>query len=164
MKQGQPVLWLNYSTIKLYLCGVRHNYLLLGSGDILKDVPRLNLTLRGIKTTQTALSRIRLPITTDDLYWLGATLSKKDTCHEEAMLWAACASGFMGHCDVENLRSKGISFQRTICVIRIFHFNTIQTVVGLCCSLPQDKQTDPFKQGVSLSLYATGSQHVLWQL
>ena len=35
--------------IKLYLCGVRHRFIILGYGDIMKDTPRLLLTLRGMK-------------------------------------------------------------------------------------------------------------------
>lgn len=67
------MLNLQYSTIKLYLSGIRHNYLIANHGDPLelyKDNPChiLKLILNSVKRLQNSNSkRVRLPINIDIL-------------------------------------------------------------------------------------------------
>ena len=64
------ILNLHYTTIKLYLCGIRYHYLKANCSDPLElyndtPVPRLSLILNSIKRSQTTSKKVRLPITFD---------------------------------------------------------------------------------------------------
>ena len=89
-------LRLSPGTIKLYLCGIRHDCLVEGQGDVLKDTPHLDACLRGIKKVHTTTSRTRLALTTDIICAVGGILRFKQTDHMEAMLWAVLCVGFHG--------------------------------------------------------------------
>ena len=150
-------LKLSYTTIKLYLCGVRHHYIAAGQGDILQNVPRLDLTLRGIKKVQISPARIRLPITTDVLYALGSVLTRKNTEFKEAMLWAVLCIGFYGALRCGEFTVKG-AFEadkhlcyRDVSFSKDMKLNIDYVVVHLKAS-----KTDPFRLGVNISLFATG--------
>ena len=65
-------LKLQYSTIKLYLCGIRYMYLRFNSCNPFetndnKSLPRLSLILKSVKRIQGLHVRTRLPITFDIL-------------------------------------------------------------------------------------------------
>ncbi len=82
-------LKLSYASIKLYVCGIRHAYIMQGHGNILADKPRLDLTLRGIKKTMSKPKQIRLPITTDTLLKVHCVLSRGlNGQYMDTMLWA----------------------------------------------------------------------------
>ena len=84
-------------TIKLYLCGIRHECLVAGQGDVLKNTPHLDACLRGIKKVHASTSRIRLALTTDILCKVGSVLHSKIQ-----IVWKLCCGqcyvqGFTGH-------------------------------------------------------------------
>jgi hypothetical protein len=110
-------LKLGYSTIKLYLCAVKHAYVMLGYGDIIKDKPRLNLTLRGIKKVHSHPQRPRLPITSDILFSLHRVLSQGvHGTYTDIMLWAVLCLVFSLPSGVGNLQSKQPLMQSLTCV------------------------------------------------
>ena len=65
-------LQLKYTTIKLYLAGIRSQYIQLGRGDVLRDthgnkLHQLELVLRGVRKYQRHIPHRQLPITIDIL-------------------------------------------------------------------------------------------------
>ena len=71
---------LSYSTIKLYLCGIRYNYLIAGVANPFEgqgnNFLQLQMLLKGIKRNTTSSSRTRLPIDSTILYMLCKHLRK----------------------------------------------------------------------------------------
>jgi len=59
----QQSLKLRFTTIKLYLAGIRYFYIRAGHGDVMDKRLRLQYILRGIKKTQNNVTVERLPIT-----------------------------------------------------------------------------------------------------
>ena len=85
------------ATIKLYLSAVQHNYFAHGYGDVLVDMARLRLTVKGIRRGHTHTQRNRIPLTADMLYRLVKVLQRRILArYEDAHLTAAVCVGFFG--------------------------------------------------------------------
>ncbi|XP_071169413.1 uncharacterized protein [Mytilus edulis] len=69
-------LKLAHATIKVYLAGIRHNYLRIGHPDPLTNCARLECILRGIKKSQNNVKQKRLPITSQILKQLCCMLKQ----------------------------------------------------------------------------------------
>lgn len=150
---------LSYTTIKLYLCGVRHDCLLRDQGDVLKDKPRLDLCMRGIKKTLVSVPRVRMPITTSVLYSLDRVLGAKDNDHTQAMMWAALCVGFYGALRCGEFTVTG-DFDRSIhlCYSDIaFRKDVTLRQEYVALNLKASK-TDPFRKGCTVLLFATGQR------
>lgn len=149
---------LGYSAIKLYLCAVRHEYILTGFGDIVKGKPRLELTLKGIKRATAKPKRPRLPITTSVMYALYDVLAAgfEDT-YTDIMLWAAACLGFIAGLRSGEFIVNGIFDPDThMCLGDIsFHMDT-QVGREVMHIVLRSSKTDPFREGCTLLLYATG--------
>ena len=87
-----------YTTIQVYLSGLRHAQIVLGLPDpAFSSLPRLDLVLRGIRRAAgNNPRRVRLPITPRILALLYQSWSRPPVSHDAAMLWAACCTGFFG--------------------------------------------------------------------
>ena len=149
---------LGYTTIKLYLCGVKHFYLSLGYGDITHNMCRLNLTLRGIKKATAKAVKTRIPLTTDLISNLHSVLAAGlvDT-DSDILLWAAICVGFFAGLRCGEFTVKS-AFNPDIHLCKgdvIFAFDS-SLGKAYCTLTLRASKTDPFRQGCQLLLYATG--------
>ena len=130
----------------------------MGYGDVFKDTPRLALTLRGIKKASTQPKRIRLPITTDLMYTIHRTLAAGVFgFFTDVLCFAAMNLAFFGGLRCSEFTVPD-SFDPNVHLCRgDITFNFDQDIqreyisVTLKCS-----KTDPFREGVTLLIYATG--------
>ncbi|XP_071107085.1 uncharacterized protein [Haliotis cracherodii] len=148
-------LQLQYSTIKLYLAGVKFFYVRAGryqevSQAILPD--RVQLLLRGIKKSQGKPKLTRLPITTGLLKQMCCVLRKGCfTPFVDCMMEAACTLAFFAFLRCSEFTVRG-SFDPAI------NLCLSDVNVNAQCTRADIKikasKTDPFKEGVVLQLYA----------
>lgn len=85
---------LKASSIKVYLSGVRSLHVENGFDNPLKNRPRLEQVLRGIKRSQGLERRPRRPITASVLRSLHSLIDHRN--YQDVMFWAACCTGFFG--------------------------------------------------------------------
>lgn len=143
---------LRYETIKLYLSAVRHKYIAVGHGDVFLNMPRLKLTLRGIRKVHAQPKRHRIPLTAPMLYKLGTLLTGQGVLgpDEDALLWATLCVGFFGalRCgeftDGNLLVNDIVFIQENSSVERKYVSLTVR-----------GSKTDPFRQGCNIFLFAT---------
>ena len=149
------------STIKVYLSAVRSFHVRSGRHeDFAKQLtPRLQQVIKGIQKEQaiTRPPRIRLPITLDIMQGIHSVLAQQPQNYYNMMIWAACAMAFFGF-----LRSSEFTVPSQsqfdpnvhLCLSDISldssHSSQIVQV-----NIKQSK-TDPFRQGITLSLGRTG--------
>ena len=145
-------LKIGYDSIKLYLSAVKHKYIENGYGDIFVDMPRLKLTLRGIRRVHAKPKRPRIPLTASMLHKVGMMLSGPGVIgqHEDTMLWAALCVGFFGALRCAeftegNLSLGDISFMQDKKLNKHFVSLTLKS-----------SKTDPYRQGCNIFLFATG--------
>lgn len=149
-------LKLKYSTIKLYICGIRYRYLEAGVPNVFDNrgsanLPRLESVYRGIKRSETKVKKIRLPITVDILRKICIKL--RNGCfskYTDSLMEATCVMAYFGflRCGEFTVHSE---FDREInlCLGDIL-FKEDAVVLTLKTS-----KTDPFRLGVDIELFAT---------
>ena len=152
------VLKLRYTTIKLYLSGIRFHYLKAGKPNPLSSRERLDCILRGIRRRQNVLDsatvttqRIRRPITYDILYNMCVLLKKGLLSpNDDLLLLCVCQMAFFGF-------------------LRCGEFTVSDTNCSACCLMLHDvsfsadkssysirlkvSKTDPFGQGVYVHIF-----------
>ncbi|XP_076086765.1 uncharacterized protein LOC143057348 [Mytilus galloprovincialis] len=141
------ILSLQYSTIKLYLCGIRYKYV----QDL---IMLLDYVLNSVKRLQKTKNHIRLPITFEILEKIVNCL-RKGFCSKftDLMLRTACIVAFYGflRCG-EFTVSKASQFDPHInlCIEDVvFHSDLV------VLKLKQSK-TDPFRKGINIQLHKLG--------
>lgn len=154
-------LKLKYQTIKLYLCGIRHQYIKdLGFNPLVNRegaAPlQLFLTLRGVKKSTISSKMIRLPICTELMECICLILTKGVFGHYmDTLLKAASCLAFFGflRCGEFTTRSQNFDISQNICVGDL-------TFTKACKSMPthfalnlKSSKTDPFRQGYTLHFY-----------
>lgn len=149
---------LKYSTIKLYLCGIRFCYLKLAGFNPLecngKPLECLQTILNGVKKKQKSLcKRTRLPITRNILNEIVFSLRKQFFSHFIGiMLEAACVVAFFAflRCGEFTVLNK-FDPEFNLCVSDVEIFSD-----RILLYLKKSK-TDPFRQGVTIPLYKNNS-------
>ena len=144
-------LKLKWTTIKLYLAGIRFNYLQAGYQNPFSAVDRLQCIIRGIKRSQQTTSKPRLPI---DIKILS------NICHLlqggvfspfiDKTLECMCLLAFYGFLRCSEFTVQSInSFHSClrICDISFSNDNTMFTLTLL------SSKTDPFRKGVQISYF-----------
>lgn len=150
---------LKYSTIKLYLCGIRFHYLSTTSSNPFdyvyygSNLLRLQLLLKGIKRADSKPQRIRHPITSSILIKICERLHKR-IFHNflDLMMETVCTVAFFGF-----LRCSEFTCKTTFdpsCNLCIGDLRPMPDHIIL--NLQQSK-TDPFRQGVKIKLFCTGA-------
>ncbi|XP_062583346.1 uncharacterized protein LOC134245102 [Saccostrea cucullata] len=148
-------LQLSYSTIKLYLSGIRYIYLRMGGFNPLesngKPLQGLQTILSGIKKSQCNRDkRIRLPITIDILTNL-CLLLDQGLFDEftDSMLKSVCTLAFFGflRCGEFTIDDKFVAANH-LCIddLKIFEDHLVLTL--------KRSKTDPFRNGVSIPIFA----------
>lgn len=151
---------LAYSTIKLYLCGIRFNYVLSGVSSPLCNLDgaanpliRLHMVLQGVKKQGKTTTRRRLPVTIDVLHNVCTRLQQGlRSPFLDAMLRTACITAFFAFLRCGEFTCK----------------TAFDPSVNLCCQdisiLPdhvvlhlKQSKSDPFRQGVDIKLYCLSS-------
>ncbi|CAG2204561.1 unnamed protein product [Mytilus edulis] len=153
------VLSLQYSTIKLYLCGIRYKYVQGNQNDPLQSAHntpliRLDYVFKFCKRLQKTKNHIRLPITFEILEKIVNCL-RKGFCSKftDLMLRTACIVAFYGflRCG-EFTVSKASQFDPHInlCIEDVV-FHTDLVVLKL-----KQSKTDPFRKGINIQLHKLG--------
>ena len=153
------VLNLKYSTIKLYLCGIRHFYVTKGISCPLYTVSgapntRIMMFLKSVKRNQSKETKTRLPIDDKVLRQLCCALRKG--CfnnHDDALMMACLTVGFFGflrcgeftvnnsYDDTVNLGIEDISLLDNRFILHL-----------------KGSKNDPYRQGKDLMIFATENE------
>lgn len=148
-------LKLKYSTIKLYLCGIRYSYMVQGVASPFENMPlqRLHAALIGIKRLQGHQRHPKMPITGDILIKLCLSLDNGYFDLYINILFKAMILlayfGFLRCCEftVSNKFAGDVHLTLSDIVINEDHLSVL---------LKQSK-TDPFRKGITLLIFQTGS-------
>ena len=138
-----------FPTIKVYLSGVRSLHINNGFPDPLKDRPRLQRVLRGIKRSQGSSSTNRLPIDKSILLLIHNHLNLSVPDH--LMFWAACALAFFGF-----LRASEFTVDSLASFHPDYHLSPQDIFVDSAASpsclkvLIKASKTDPFREGCAI--------------
>ncbi|XP_021355998.1 uncharacterized protein LOC110452048 [Mizuhopecten yessoensis] len=145
---------LAYSTIKLYLCGIRFMCLK-------NDIPypnntnlcRMHAVLGGVKRTRRKVNRPRYPITFNILRDTCKYLRKNMNSFEDLMLETVCIVAFFAflRCG-EFTVNKQFDHNINLCFNDLIIANE-----HVLLNLKKSK-TDPFREGVTLKLFKNGSE------
>ena len=148
-------LKLKYGTIKQYLCGIRFEYMIQGvtSPIVNMNFQRLHAAMIGIKRIQGVNRNPKMPITGDILVQLCQSLDKGYfDMYTNALMKAMILLAYFGflRCGEFTVTNKFAHDENlTLSDIVIYEDH-------LSILLKQSK-TDPFRQGVSLLVFKTGS-------
>ena len=153
------VLKLKYSTIKLYLCGIRHFYVTKGISCPLHNVSgspntRIMTFLKSVKRNQSTDKKIRLPI--DDTLLRQLCCVLRNGCfnkYDDVLMQACLTVGFFGfmpcgeftvnnsYDDTVNLGIEDISLLDNRFIIHL-----------------KSSKNDPFRQGRDIIVFATDNE------
>ena len=148
----QNSLHLRYDTIKLYLAGIRFNYIKQNNCDILKHNLQLNYILRGVKKSQHNVKGVRLPITFVILSDMCCALSAGVfTPFLDLMLSCIFTTAFYGF-----LRCGEFTYSSQISqtFLQISDIIILQDLSSFTLRLRTSK-TDPFGSGISIPIFNT---------
>ena len=159
------VLHLAHATIKVYLAGVKYNFVSQGQGDPFLNEQgiyfhTLKMVLRGIKMFQGSSNKLeRLPITSQVLYEIfrvldGKTFSRFNDC----LMKAACSLAFFGFLRCGEFTTLTNNFDPEInpCLEDVIFS---ESGIGKCFKLRlKASKTDPFREGCLVSYHANLSQ------
>ncbi|XP_033736948.1 uncharacterized protein LOC117325109 [Pecten maximus] len=142
-------LELSYSTIKLYMCGIRFICLEKNiNHPSSSELPRVHAILNGVKRRQVRRTASRHPVTFSVLKQVCEYFRKQPT---DLMLETACTIAFFGFLRCGEFTVKG-HFDPSIdlCINDL--------VLSTECALLTLKQskTDPFREGITIKLFSTG--------
>ena len=155
---------ITHQTIKCYLSAIRHLQISANMGDPqISCMPKLEHVLRGIKKDQSkknkGVSKPRLPMTPDVLLKLRSVWEQEPGLYDHIMLWAACCTCYFGF-----LRSGEICSPSQKDYDPSTHLSYSDIAVDshddpstIAITIKASK-TDPYRQGVTVYLGATGSQ------
>ena len=151
---------LQFKTIKLYPCGIRHAYIEHGLGDpfiLPGNLPMLQLqqVLRGIKKYQPQLCKPRLPITYEILSQFVAIMDRG--FFGKYLLKSAYCVGFFGFLRCGEFTSPTSKFDNSTGLTRLdILFNNLhEDLVTELHLVLQSSKTDPFRQGIIIKLFRT---------
>ena len=159
-------LQIKHSTIKLYLSGIRLEYLKEGTlCPLLKtDNPsylRITALLNAVKRIQGKNKRLRLPITGGVLKQMCSVLHHGYTSpYTDSLLAAAfisCYCGFL-RCGEITVSQNKFDPHRNLCLNDVVFFETHMELYL------KSSKTDPFRQGVCISLFKNDASSSLCPL
>lgn len=147
-------LTLRYSTIKVYLAGIRHGYLVKGLPNPLvhsQSLHRLQLVLRGVKKSQTQGTRPRMPSTIDLVGKIVMFLNQGYFGpYTDLLIQTMCVVGFFAFLRCGEMTCKTTCFdpEVNLCVNDVFFINDSLVSLRLKAS-----KTDPFRLGIDIYLF-----------
>ena len=156
----EDILKLSYTTIKMYLCGVRFFFmrnwgfspLEKGNGQTFTC---LQAILNAIKKKQTNnIKRVRQPITANILANMCKVLTQGlFSYYNNVMLKAACLVAFFGFMRCGELTCMN-KFDEKINLC----YEDVRLIDGCIFVNLKKSKTDPFRQGVSIQIHKNGSK------
>ena len=148
-------LHLQYSTIKLYLCGIRYNYLVETRDTIFETsaLPRVQAALTGIKRLQGVRTSSKKPITRQVLKKLISSLSMGMLdSYTSLMLKAVMTTAFFGFLRCGEFTIDQVYNKHVHLSLQDLVFYQDRADLTL-----KQSKTDPFRKGVTITLYATSN-------
>lgn len=149
-----------HSTIKSYLCGVKHLHLKYGVPLELENFQQLQYIMRGIKRSQGNTTKPRLPITIKHLSLFKEFLQPDTTTNcDNKMLWSAICIAFFGFLRISEFTCDNIQRFHSGTLTRgdvEFH-PTASEATSVSLNIKSSK-TDPFRKGINLVIGATDSE------
>ena len=149
---------LSYASIRLYLSAVRHLQISIGLPDLsLQSNPRLDYVMRGIRRQLPQYTRPRrMPITPSILLALYQSWSAQPVSYTDMMLWAACCLAFFGFLRCGEFTCPSTS-PITSAVLSLGDIAVDSRVNPQLLRVHlRHRKTDPFGNGITLSLGRTG--------
>ena len=136
----------SYKTIKVYLAGIHLEHLERGFENPTKD-ELLQLLCTGIKRSQGAQTRTRLPITITVLQTLKSQLriDSAFSLLEKRLLWAAFTMAFYGFLRASEFATPSLKWQH------------VQRTDNTYTIFIEQSKTDPFHCGHSITIYASST-------
>lgn len=148
-------LYLRESTIRLYLAGIRYNYLKAGLPNPWQSqsgvLVRVNLILKGIKRNQGISQRTRLPFTADIVFIMCSTLKAGlFTPFLDALMQAAVLIAFFGFLRCAEFTTLSNKFDKKVhvCIEDLTFQNDTCALLHL-----KSSKTDRFRQGVVIKYF-----------
>lgn len=150
---------IKHTTVKTYLSGIRYEYTMNGVHTLFDEsghgsLNRLQLILRGYKKLQGSAAVKRLPITYSVLQSILDVLDHHVFGpFNDLVLQAMCITAFLGFLRVSEFTCTGhFDPDINLCIGDII-FNDKDKTVAINLKV---SKTDPFRQGIVISLYGTG--------
>ena len=148
----------SYATIKVYLCGVQYESLVLGFNSNISGMHKLYYVLRGVRRIQGPhwKKNKRLPITLSHLKTMLIFVYESSFCQHDKAMWACLILlAFFGLLRVSEYTSHtATSFDKDI------HLLAGDISVSTCGTQASVRikasKTDPFRAGVTIRLIAIG--------
>ena len=150
-----PQLKLKYGTIKLYLCRVKYGYIIQGTASPFERnfLHRLHVALIGIKRIQGLQQNPKMLITGDILKKLCQSLeSGYFDMYTNILMKAAVLLAYFGF-----IRCGEFTVPKTFSHDMHLTLGDISIYEGHLSVLLKQSKTDPFRKGVSLLIFQTGS-------
>lgn len=142
-----------HCTLKVYISALRLFHIENGHSDPTKDM-LLQYVIKGIKRSQLASVRPRLPITVDLLRDLKRALHSSSTLsfHDKRMLWAAFSTGFYGFLRASEFcapYAHSFDCSRSLCL------TDLSLTPSSAQLLIKASKTDPFRSTCTVTVGAT---------
>lgn len=149
---------LRFSTIKLYLAGIRYHYLRMNMSNPCSNSERIEFILRGIKKDQGAPNALRFPITSHILQDMCKLLyNGVFSPYTDVLLICVCTLAFFGflRCG-EFTVSTASNLQNVLqfCDVQMSQDESFYSLVL------RSSKNDPFRKGVTLKLFRNSITHV----
>jgi hypothetical protein len=153
-------LKLAYSTIKLYLAGIKFKYLVAGepspfygAGGTGENLLRLQMVLKGVQRSTISKCRKRLPVTRDMLHVISSRLRLGFfSLFTDRMLETVCIVAFFAFLRCGEFTCKANFDPSVNLTIGDISFHENYAVLTL-----KQSKTDPFRRGVDIKLFCVGS-------
>lgn len=146
-------LKLKWTTIKLYLAGIRYHYIKSGGSNPLIAMDRLQYIIRGIKRTQNQSVRRRLPITIQLLHQIcGVLKTGLFSLYIDQTVKCMCITAFYGFLRCSEFTVSAM--QPNFLCIKDVVFSKDKSAFTLFLA---SSKTDPFRNGVTLYFFQTKS-------
>lgn len=148
---------IKYSTIKLYLCGIRFFYLRLGKESPLESTQksvRIHSFLKSVKRSQPQDKRERMPINIEILKHI--VLYLKKGCfgkYVDKLMISACTAAFFGFLRCGEFTVNTDIQDQAQLRIEDVAVDSVKVVLHL-----RQSKTDPFRKGINIHLHATRNQ------
>ena len=144
-----------HATVKLYLSAICLHHIEHNHPDPTHDT-LLQYVVKGIKRSQSAPTRPRLPITLSILKALKQALhnATHHTMHDKRMLWAAFTTAFYGFLRAGELCARAVAHFDPDS--RLLHSDLTLNSTYIRLNI-QASKTDPFRQGQTVTIGATST-------
>lgn len=144
-------LKLKWSTIKLYLAGIRYHYLREGRSNPFQSVDRLQYIIRAIKRSQNSITKPRFPIDINILIQICEILHRGIfSPYMDATLECMCLLAFFGFLRCSEFTVRSLKSPDPCLKIRDISISQDNSMFILTLT---SSKTDPFRNGVQIPFY-----------